>query len=258
VSCHEIQELLHGYVDGELDLVRTLDIERHLRDCPACARAYTQQEALQAALRSSSLSYRLPETLLPRVRAAVRRAANTHARPEGWSWRWLSLGAAVACIAIVLWSVVPIMMGPPVQDPLLQELVASHVRSLMVDHLTDVAASDTHSVKPWFEGKLDFAPQVPDLTTQGFPLVGGRLEYLANRPVAALVYQRRQHVINVFIWPALAPASVPDPMVRRQGYHVAYWHVAGMSYSAVSNLNQGELQEFIRGVQKEMAPARSP
>lgn len=257
MSCREVQDLLHGYVDGELDLVRTLHIEQHLRDCPVCARAFTQQQVLRTALRGSSLSFMPPATLPPRVRAAVRRAGNVHTKTSGWSWRWLSLGAAVACVAIVLWNIVPTVRGAATREHLLQELVAGHVRSLMVDHLTDVAASDTHLVKPWFEGKLDFAPPAPDLTAQGFPLVGARLEYLAQRPVAALIYQRRQHLINLFVWPAPAP-RLDELMVMRQGYHLAHWHTAGMNYWAVSNLNQGELQEFIRGVQKQTSATTSP
>jgi anti-sigma factor RsiW len=245
-------------VDDELDLVRTLHVEQHLRDCPACARAYAHQQALRSALRSGSLYFAPPEPLQQRVRAAVRRASHVDTRTWGWSWRWLSLGAALACVAIVLWSVLPILSDSSARDHLLQELVAGHVRSLMVDHLTDVPSSDSHTVKPWFEGKLDFSPQVPDLTAQGFRLVGGRLEYLANRPVAALVYQRRQHLINLFIWPATPDSGLDETMVTRQGYHLTHWRASGMSYWAVSNLNQGELQEFIRAVQKETSALASP
>jgi anti-sigma factor RsiW len=258
VSCQEAQDLLHGYVDGELDLVRTLHIERHLRDCPACARAYAHQQALRSALRSGALYFAPPEPLEQRIRTAVRRVSNAERRTWGWSWRWLSLGAALACVAVVLWSVVPILLESPAQDHLLQELVAGHVRSLMVDHLADVPSADSHTVKPWFEGKLDFSPPVPDLTAQGFRLVGGRLEYLAKRPVAALVYQRREHLINLFIWPADAGVGVNETMVTRQGYHLAHWRASGMSYWAVSNLNQRELQEFVRTVRQQTSSAVSP
>ncbi len=258
MSCQEMQELLHGYVDGELDLVRTLHIEQHLRDCPACARAYAHQQALRSTLRASALYFTPPEPLEQRIRAAVRRAGTADMRTWGWSWHWLTLGAALACVAIVLWSIVPILIESPAQDHVLQELVADHVRSLMVDHLTDVPSSDSHTVKPWFEGKLDFSPPVPDLTPQGFRLAGGRLEYLAMRPVAALVYQRRDHLINLFIWPGEPDAGVSDTVVTRQGYHLAHWRAAGMNYWAVSNLNQGELQEFVRAVRQQSLPTASP
>jgi anti-sigma factor RsiW len=246
-----VQDLLHGYVDGELDLVRTLDIDRHLRDCSACAGLHAHQQALRSALRGGAPYFTPPEPLEQRVRAAVRRVSGADTRTWWWSWRWLSLGAAMACVAIVLWGVVPLFMKSSAPDHALQELVASHVRSLMVDHLTDVTSSDSHTVKPWFEGKLNFSPPVPELTVQGFRLVGGRLEYLGERPVAALVYQRREHVINLFTWPAQPEAGGHETMVTRQGYHLAHWRVSGMSYWAVSNLNQRELREFVRAVRQQ-------
>jgi len=251
VSCQEVQDLLHGYVDGELDLVRTLDIERHLRDCSACAPVHAQQQALRSALRDSALYFTPPEPLESRILVAVQRVSNANTWTWEWSWRWLSLGAAVACVAIVLWSVMPLSIEFSSPDHALQELVAGHVRSLMVDHLTDVTSSDSHTVKPWFEGKLDFSPPVPELTMQGFRLVGGRLEYFGKQPAAVLVYQRREHVINLFMWPAQPQAGGNATMVTRQGYHLAHWQVSGMSYWAVSNLNQAELQEFVRAVRQQ-------
>jgi len=255
VSCHEVQDLLHGYVDGELDLVRTLDIDRHLRDCSACAGLHAHQQALRSALRGGAPYFTPPEPLEQRLRAAVRRVSGADTRPLRWSWRWLSLGAAMACVAVVLWSVVPLFMKPSAPSHTLQELVASHVRSLMVDHLTDVTSSDSHTVKPWFEGKLDFSPPVPELTAQGFRLVGGRLEYLGERAVAALVYQRREHVINLFAWPAQPEGDGDATVVTRQGYHLAHWYASGMSYWAVSNLNQREMQEFVRAVRQQTSTA---
>jgi anti-sigma factor RsiW len=165
----------------------------------------------------------------------------------------MDLGAAGACVAIVLWSVIPLSIEPSAPDHALQELVASHVRSLMVDHLADVTSSDSHIVKPWFEGKLDFSPPAPDLTMQGFLLVGGRLEYFGKRSVAALVYQGWEHVINLFIWPAQLEIGGNATMVTRQGYHLAHWQVSGLSYWAVSNLNQAELQEFVQAVRQQTA-----
>ena len=199
-----------------------------------------------------------PGHLQQRVRTTVQRAGNMETRARAWTWRWLGFSASLAVAAIVLWSVVPILTDSASQDHLLGELVGSHVRSLMVDHLTDVSSSDSHTVKPWFEGKLDFSPQVPDLTAQGFPLGGGRLDYLANRAVAALVYQRRQHVINLFIWPAGPDVDVEETRAARQGYHLIHWQAAGMTYWAVSNLNQRELQEFIQAVRHYISAATSP
>jgi anti-sigma factor RsiW len=143
----------------------------------------------------------------------------------------------------------------------MQEVISGHVRSLMANHLTDVTSSDQHTVKPWFDGKLEFSPPVPDLTTQNFPILGGRLDYVGNRPVAALVYRRRQHVINLFIWPSTPAAGGGETQLTQRGYNLIHWTTAGMVYCTVSNLNLEELQEFVRLVQQHaipMAPLNSP
>lgn len=257
MSCQETQDLLHGYIDGELDLVRTLQIEQHVGECPACAQAVAQQQALRSALRAGSLYHELPGHLQPRVRAALHHASATEAGTKRWAWGWLSLAAAVAVVAIMLWDIVPGRFGASTQDQLLQELVAGHVRSLMADHLMDMPSSDSHSVKPWFEGKLDFSPQVIDLREDGFPLLGGRLDYLNNRPVAALVYQRRQHTINLYSWPSTPETVGEVTTVTRQGYHLIRWSMGGITYWAISNLNQHELQEFAQVVQQRTSSSSS-
>ena len=251
MSCQEVQDLLHGYMDGELDLVRTLDIERHLRDCSVCTRLHAQQEALRSAIRDSALYFTVPDPLEQRIRAVIPGVGKADARPWRWSWRWLGFGGAVACMAIALWGLMLPWSKPSISDYALQELIAGHVRALMVDHLTDVTSSDSHTVKPWFEGKLDFSPPVPDLSMQGFRLVGGRLEYLDTRSVAALVYRRREHAINLFIWPAQSDADGNETKLTRLGYHLVHWQASGISYWAVSNLNQRELQEFVQAVRQQ-------
>jgi anti-sigma factor RsiW len=244
-----MQNLIHGYIDGELDLLSNLQVEQHLQDCLACARDRQNHRALRSALSDSSLYFNAPSNLQKRVRSSVRAASKGEPKPRMWSWRWLAVGGSLALIAIFILSLVFIQSRPARDELLAQEIVSGHVRSLMANHLTDVASTDQHTVKPWFDGKLDFSPQVTDLTAQGFPLVGGRLDYISNRPVAALVYQRRQHLINLFIWPEAVESGSRNKMVARQGYNLIYWHRAGMAYWAVSDINLSELQEFSQALQ---------
>ena len=250
MSCQETQNLLHGYVDGELDLPGSLRIERHLQDCPACARAYQNQKALRLRLGDGSLYFKAPAKLRERVRRDVR-AIVEEPRPFVLSWRWLAAGLSFALFAIIVVVLVLIQSGPAREDLLAQEVVSSHVRSLMANHLTDVASTDQHTVKPWFEGRLDFAPPVVDLSAQGFPLVGGRLDYIGDRPVAALVYQRRQHFINLFVWPSADAQGGSSKMVVRQGYNLIRWNSAGMTHWAVSDLNISELQQVAQALQSQ-------
>jgi len=155
------------------------------------------------------------------------------------------MAAPLAAAALVLFTLVPFLRGPSTEEILTREVVSGHVRSLMANHLADVPSSDQHTVKPWFNGKLDFSPPVQDLATQGFPLVGGRLDYLDNRPVAALIYQRAKHLINVFIWPSSESSDSGIKSETRQGYHVFHWTRSGMTYWAVSDLEESQLQEFV-------------
>jgi len=244
-----MQNLMHGYIDGELDLLNNLQFEQHLRDCPACAREHQNHQALRSALSNGSLYFNAPANLQKRVLSSVRASARGEPKPGMLSWRWLVAAGSLAFIAILILGLVFIQSRPARDELLAQEVVSGHVRSLMANHLTDVASTDQHTVKPWFDGKLDFSPQVTDLTAQGFPLVGGRLDYIGNRPVAALVYQRRQHFINLFIWPEAIESGSGNKISVRQGYNLIYWHRAGMAYWAVSDLNLNELQEFTQALQ---------
>ena len=257
MNCHETQELLHAYLDGELDVVSDVALTHHMDECPECAQAYHSQQALRAALRTSALAFPPPEHLQQRIRSAVRRASQTNTRARVWAWPWLRVGAALAAGVLLMWGVESLRPGPALEDLLTQEIIAGHTRSLMATHLTDVTSSDQHTVKPWFEGKLPFAPPVQDWAAQGFPLVGGRLDYLGNHPVAALVYQRRQHMINLFLWPATPDGDHEETRRTRQGYNLIHWTTADMTYWAVSNLNMSELQEFVRLVQQPALPSRA-
>jgi anti-sigma factor RsiW len=246
MNCEDISSLTHAYSDGELDLVRTLELEKHLADCPACSQAYENVKSLKTVLQSTDLYYNAPPRLRRQIRASVMgENRSTRRNPFGW---WLSprLGISAATVAIVALLVVLLAGRESADDRLAQEVTASHVRSLMVAHLTDIASSDQHTVKPWFQGKLDFTPQVIDLAERGFPLVGGRLDYLQGRPVAALVYQRHQHLINLFIWPTSASSASSEKTTVRQGYNLIHWTASGMAFWAASDLNRAELNEFVQ------------
>jgi anti-sigma factor RsiW len=252
MNCKETKEVIHGYLDGELDLVRSLAIEEHLKDCPGCAREHRQLQSLRMAIADNSPYFNAPNGLESRVRSVVRQASKAECRGQGRPWRW-NLGwptilTPLAAAALVLLVALPLVKQNSAESRLTGEIVSAHVRSLMADtsHLTDVASSDQHTVKPWFTGKLPFSPTVTDLAPQGFPLVGGRLDYVGEHPVAALVYQRRKHFINLFIWPSARTTSSDPETQARQGYNVVHWSQGGMAYWAVSDVSLGDLREFVR------------
>jgi anti-sigma factor RsiW len=248
MTCQQARGLQHAHADGDLDVVRVMEMEEHLRHCPACLRATANIGNLKSAFKSEGLYHKASPQLEKQVRALVRAEAR---QASGWGpfrWSWLKLaipiGAAGALATLVLMIT---LHAPPSGQQLVQEITSSHVRSLMASHLTDVASSDQHTVKPWFSGKLDFSPRVQDLSDRGFPLVGGRLDYLANRPVAALVYERRKHVINLFVWPATGGNAGGAPeLTTRQGYSLVRWNQGGMMHWAISDLNARELTDFVQ------------
>jgi anti-sigma factor RsiW len=232
-------DLLNAYADGELDLAHTLEVERHLEDCPACARACAEVRALSAALRGNLARFTAPAGLERRVRTALW-------RPTPARWRWVGAAAALLVLALGVGGVARLLVGPSAHDRLVQEVIDSHIRSQLAAHLLDVESSDRHTVKPWFRGKVDFAPTVRDLADEGFALAGGRLDYVNGRTAAALVYRRRQHVINLLVWPAGREGQSEPRSQTKQGYHVVHWQQGGMSWWAVSDLEAAELGEFAR------------
>jgi anti-sigma factor RsiW len=170
----------------------------------------------------------------------------------GTPWNWLGLAAAIVLAAIIAFNLVPRLQRPGADQFLATQLIASHVCSLMASHLTDVASSDQHTVKPWLDAKLDFAPAVVDLASEGFPLVGGRLDYLDNRTVAALVYQGRKHFINVFTWPAESGTTGTTKTMTREGYQLLHWIDSDINYWAVSDVSDNELQAFRQLFEKQL------
>lgn len=255
MTCEDARSLLDAYLDGELDLVRSVEIDDHLRGCAACKRRSENIKNMRAAIRDSATYYPAGEDLRSRIQAAARTSEpRSHERDFSvprYGWGLIGAAAALALVAIIGKGV---LLPSPQADQTAREVVADHVRSLMVNHLTDVLSSNQHTVKPWFEGKLDFSPEVADLAVKNFTLVGGRLEYLNNHAVAALVYRRRQHVINLFVWPTPGMPDTRASVETRQGYNLAHWTKSGMAYWAVSSLDSTELDEFAQAV-RDFHPA---
>jgi anti-sigma factor RsiW len=238
VNCQEAQPLLHAYLDRELDPANTLLLEQHMGECAGCAERYRLLERLRSEIVESDLAYQ-PGKKLEKKIAALGRGG----RAERW-WSLRSLGMALATVAA---AVVVFFLPVFHSGGLEEELVDNHIRSLQPGHLVDVPSSDQHTVKPWFQGKVSFTPNVPDLASQGFPLVGGRLEVIGARQAAAIVYKRREHVINVFVLPEESDGRVA-PQFR--GYHIIGWKRGGLRYWAVSDLNEAELREFVEMLRK--------
>src|SRR6266550_4174478 len=229
MNCEEATKLMDGYLDGQLDPITNQAIEQHLRECPKCDQAYKTHGSLIRAIGNATPYFKAPAELRGRIQSSLRdEIAELPTRN-------------VARDAQPLF---PRRQPPGADQFLATQLIASHVRSLMASHLTDVASSDQHTVKPWLDAKLDFAPPVVDLSSEGFPLIGGRLDYLDNRPVAALVYQRRKHFINVFVWPGEAAAARPAMAMSHQGYQLLHWADSDFNYWAVSDVNVNALQLF--------------
>ncbi len=189
--------------------------------------------------------YKAPDALRDRVRAALREEAREQARPQ--MWRWGGIAASFVLVALVSWNVGRMQPAGGDLDPIIRDVAAAHVRSLMIEgHLNDVASTDQHTVKPWFEGKLDFAPVVSDFAAQGFTLIGGRLDYLDGHPAAALTYRHRLHVVNLFEWPAAGAGDRAPVALARHGYALVHWRRAGIEYWAVSDIASEDLVAFAR------------
>jgi anti-sigma factor RsiW len=256
MECQEVRERLSPFLDDELDPVASREVSRHLGSCPDCPAALERRRKLGESLRRDLEYHHAPDLLRARVMQAARAATRREAAPSRvatGSWRWLSAAAAVLAVAGGSWWAATLpRLGA--EGLVAREVVSGHVRSLMANHLMDVASTDQHTVKPWFAGKLDFSPPVTDFAAAGYPLVGGRLDYLQGRSVAALVYQRHKHTINVFVWPAVSAQERFAPATTQQGFHVVHFDHAGMTYWAVSDLNAEELGSFARMLARGSSP----
>ncbi len=246
MDCDRVQLLLNGYVDGELDLVTSLNVDEHMQSCAACSSHYQLLMSLHTAVSDKSLYRQAPPRLEQRIRSSLRKASPAPSARLAMSWRWFAPSAVLVAVLLFLAGFLGRgLLTLQTATSLAEQVQMAHVRSLMANHLVDVASSDQHTVKPWFNGKLDFSPPVTDLAGQGFPLAGGRLDYLDGQPVAALVYQRNKHYVNVFIWPS------PDKQQGLQsstynGYHLFSWYQSGMIFWAVSDVNTPDLALFVQ------------
>jgi anti-sigma factor RsiW len=249
MTCKSALSLIEPYLDGELDAAQKAEVETHLNECATCPAAYRRLSELGTDLRTLAPRYTAPEQLQRRVLSAVRREARVK---QGWrlmpSSAW-AIAASVLLAASLGWNV-KLLQSPKnttgntsgdTTGEVAQEILSSHVRSLIGAHLLDVPSTEQHTVKPWFNGKVDYAPDVKDFAAAGFPLIGGRVDYIDRRPVAALVYKRREHVINLFVWPSNSPLAAPE---AANGFNLVAWNKAGMNYCAISDLNQAELRQF--------------
>ncbi|HYL38326.1 MAG TPA: anti-sigma factor [Bryobacteraceae bacterium] len=246
MSCEHARALLTAYVDGELDLVHGLEVEKHLEICESCTRAVENQRTLRSALQSAALHYAPPAPLKARIEDALRAEARPQRSLTRHRWPWIAIAAGVLLAAFFFGSW-PIGSHPPQENLLAQEILDSHLRSLLPGHLTDVPSSDRHTVKPWFNGKLEYSPPVEDFAAQGFPLAGGRLDAVSGQTVAVLIYKRRQHTINVYVWPASGAAdSSGGPATERQGFNLMHWTQGGFHYWVASDVNPAELEEFTK------------
>ena len=248
MTCQETKSLIHAFADGELDLTKSLEFETHLRECQACALVQEEIRGMGLLMKDSSLRFSPSTSFEKRLRSAVRQEAKEKSVTPRW-WRWSMAAASLAVVVLAVWATLMIFNRPSSDTLVAQEVVSSHVRSLMAQHLMDVSSSDQHTVKPWFDGKLDFSPPVRDLKEQGFELKGGRLDYIDNRPVAALVYQRRQHLVNIFVWPAKSNSKSTTQASVSQGYNLIRWTNVGMEWWAISDLNLAELLQLAQLLQ---------
>jgi len=259
MNCAESEILLHALIDGELDAGHARDVETHVATCPACAEKLEAFRAMRQTMAGANLKEAAPGYLRSRIEAALPPPAQHVAAPRKFlqpSRRTFFGGfaAGTALSAAVAASLVFTVFRDDQDRTIAGEVVSAHIRSLQPGHLMDVETSDRHTVKPWFNGKLDVAPPVIDLTAQGFTLLGGRLDYIDGEPVASIVYQRRKHIINLFVAQRLGAKRALAKAESIQGYNVRHWSDDGLDFWAVSDIAADELEEFGQKVAAAMGP----
>jgi anti-sigma factor RsiW len=250
MNCEEASVLLHALIDGELDAGHAREVEAHIASCPDCAARLREFQEFRNAMTPSSLRYAAPVSLRSRIEGKLPALAAVASR------RSIIKGFAVGATASALAASGLLVMVMRTDDDrrVLGEVVSAHLRSLQAEHLTDVVSTDQHTVKPWFNGKLDVAPPVIDLTTQGFTLVGGRLDYINGEAAGSIVYRRRNHVINLFVEPRVGAMRGGGKLETTRGFNVRHWTDEGFDFWAVSDLNTAELEEFCQNFRAALHP----
>ncbi|MFZ6734923.1 anti-sigma factor family protein [Undibacterium sp. Ji42W] len=243
MECKQIRPLMSAYLDQELDARQASQVEMHITGCHDCSDALSQMQAVKAGVKQHAHYHTAPAGLRTKIMADL--SQQRPSRFRSWPWAWINLGLAGMSSAAFAGMLILYLNQPSANDIVNEDVLSSHFRSLAPGHLVDVVSSDQHTVKPWYAGKLDFSPPVRDLAAQGYPLLGGRLDYLAGRQVAALVYQRRKHIVSLYVYPenGKSPAASASAVSSR-GYQLMQWNAAGMHYVAVSDMNAEELAQF--------------
>jgi anti-sigma factor RsiW len=250
MNCQESHEYIDAYIDNELDVATTILVKQHLRDCAKCQQLLETRKVVVALLNNPEVSFEVPDALfgkiqsvLPAVRSGVKRRWGSR-----FVFSWFAVPLALAATIAVMLGLIFLnqrgMFDGSRGNALAQDVISSHVRSLLATHLLDVPSTDQHTVKPWFDGKIKFSPPVRDFADKGFRLIGGRLDYINGREVAALVYQRRLHIINLFIWPLESIRNTAAEGFAKDGYNVLHWERDGFEFWAVSDVNTEDLKAF--------------
>jgi anti-sigma factor RsiW len=242
MTCDEAEILIHALIDGELDAGHAREVEAHVAQCPRCTASLAAYRQMSAAIASADLRYSAPQSLRLRLEASLPKPAAAAASSRRAVLRGFALGSGVSAIAATM--LFAVVLRRDDQDRVDYEIVSAHLRSLQAGHLIDVQSTDQHTVKPWFNGKLDVAPPVIDLTAQGFTLIGGRLDYVDARPIGAVIYKRRAHVINLFVAQTSNMAHRAPRTETIQGYNIRSWSERGLNFWAVSDIGADELEEF--------------
>ena len=244
MDCDRASELLHGYLDNELDAMQVEEIQAHLGACASCGNQHAQELKLRAQLQARAPRYAAPPHLRSRILTAAR-STQRESGLRGWfPMGWLQFGGSLAVTVLLTSAITYYSVRSSNTERVVDEVVAVHVRSLITNRLTDVESSDQHTVKPWFNGKVDFSPPVKNLAAQGFPLVGGRLDYVDGRPIAALLYRHRQHWISVFMWPDQSGKDTAARSFSKRGYDITQWSAGGLRFYVVSDIASPELGQF--------------